>query len=232
MENSKELLYLLYSQLGQAEAKLSDVKSLIKKIEEEVTYTNIFIKTISGKKYYYAQWYEQGKLKNKSLGPVVPGRISSIEKKVEELKNAKEREEELECLIDNLNTYIERMQKTARKGKVLEEYEFEVYWKNDISARVYVHEDHIRVSRFIKHPAKQLFAKDKMTRNQLNEIMAGRCWDQNRPDLLDLLKGIGLESFNPKEILRKTHGVMRNDFIWFRFPGENIQAEDVLLRPI
>ena len=31
-------------------------------------------------------------------------------------------------------------------------------------------------------------------------------------------------------IVRKTHGVSYNDYLWFRFPGENLRAEDVLVR--
>ena len=46
------------------------------------------------------------------------------------------------------------------------------------------------------------------------------------------LSGISkvLSEYNPYEIVKHTHGVSYNDFIWFRFPGEKLTSKDVLVR--
>ena len=44
------------------------------------------------------------------------------------------------------------------------------------------------------------------------------------------IKNIGLSEYNPYEIVKHTHGVSYNDFIWFRFPGEKLTSKDVLVR--
>ena len=46
----------------------------------------------------------------------------------------------------------------------------------------------------------------------------------------DELRALGLTEYKPLDIVRKTHGVSYNDFLWFRFPGENISSKDVLVR--
>ena len=39
-----------------------------------------------------------------------------------------------------------------------------------------------------------------------------------------------LSEYNPYEIVKHTHGVSYNDFIWFRFLGEKLTSKDVLVR--
>ena len=113
---------------------------------------------------------------------------------------------------------------------MLENYSFEVFWKDEKTAHVQVENETVNVERFTEHPLKQLFAEEKMSRYQLNRILELRCWDRGRPDTDEILKYLGLTAYIPYEIIRKTHGVSYNDFIWFRFPGEQISSRDVLVR--
>ena len=89
------------------------------------------------------------------------------------------------------------------KDRIIEDYSFEVFWKDDITASVNVHGDKVRVMR---------------------------CWDRRREDIDEILVHLGLKEYNPYEIVRKTHGVSWNDYIWFRFPGEKLTSRDVLVR--
>jgi hypothetical protein len=112
----------------------------------------------------------------------------------------------------------------------LKDYSFEVYWKNDLTAKVTVTGSEANITRYVIHPHKQLFCSDKMTRYQINKILEMRCFDKGRPDAMEKLKAMGLTEYVPYDIVRITHGVSYNDFIWIRFPNENIKAEDVLVR--
>lgn len=102
-----------------------------------------------------------------------------------------------------------------------------VYWKNEITAKVTIGENEVSVERLTLNPAKQIFAKETLTRFEFGEIIKWRCWDQNRVNLEEYLSKMGLKEFNPYQICRKTHGVMYQDKIWFKFEGENLTWEEV-----
>lgn len=191
---------------------------------------SVVIKKIRGHLYYYEQWNENGKLHSRSLGAVAPGSIAETERQMLKREERLAQKKDLEKVLKQLDKAEDNIRSEILKQPVLNEYSFEVYWKDEITARVYVHRSEAIISRFVEHPVKQLFAKKRMTRDQLNHVFELRCWDRGRPDLPELLTSIGLTEFNPQEIVRRTHGVTWNDFIWFRFPGENISCKDVLLR--
>ena len=56
---------------------------------------------------------------------------------------------------------------------MLENYSFEVFWKDEKTAHVQVENETVNVERFTEHPLKQLFAEEKMSRYQLNRCAAG-----------------------------------------------------------
>jgi hypothetical protein len=41
------------------------------------------------------------------------------------------------------------------------------------------------------------------------------------------LEDMGLSAYNPWEIVKITHGVMLEDFVWIRFDGEDLKWNDV-----
>lgn len=106
---------------------------------------------------------------------------------------------------------------------------FTVYWNNEKTAYVDCKGDKVVIHRYTTHPAKQIFAKDVMTRYELGQVLLSRCWDEKRENLDKYLSKIGLTEFNPYAICEYTHGVMFGSKIWFLYDGENLKAEDVLL---
>ena len=202
-----------YRMLKYQEALYKKELDIKKKELQEISTEkqNITIKKIHGELYYYAQQRKDGKVKSRYLSPVIPGKIADIE---------------------NIQLRIEHLcyEKRTKKENFMDEFTFEVYWKDEITARVYVKKKNVIVSRFSDNPGRQLFAEKKMTRYQLGKILELRCFEKGRPDIDEILNHLGLKEYNPYEIVRKTHGVSHNDFIWFRFPGENITSKDVLVR--
>ena len=187
---------------------------------------SITIKKIHGELYYYAQQRKDGKVKSSYLSPVIPGKIADIENIQLRIEHLSKEIQDLESLEKMMECYKKR----EKKEPVMNEFSFEVYWKDEIMARVYVKKKNVIVSRFSDNPGRQLFAEKKMTRYQLGKILELRCFEKGRPDIDEILNHLGLKEYNPYEIVRKTHGVSHNDFIWFRFPGENITSKDVLVR--
>lgn len=191
---------------------------------------SIVIKTIQGKKYYYEQWRENGKLKYRSLGRVEPGNLAELEIQMLKKEELQSRYRVLQFLMEQLEQDMQELRKEMNRHIIPDNYFFEVFWKNELSARVAVKNDRVHVSRFIDHPIRQLFSGEVISRNQLNQILRLRCFDEHRADCSEKLHALGLREYNPLEIVKITHGVTYNDYLWFRFPGEKLSASDVLVR--
>lgn len=188
------------------------------------------IKTIKGKKYYYEQWRENEAIKYRSLGRVYPGAVCQAEMQISRRKKLLAWQKEQRFLRQQLKQTLQEMEKQRMEEKMLSDYSFEVFWRDEITARVSVKGSKVHVSRYCSHPVKQLFSQENMTRYQLNKILEMRCFDKGRGDIRQILEHLGLKEYNPQEIVKRTHGVSYNDYIWFRFPGENMTAKDVLVR--
>lgn len=107
---------------------------------------------------------------------------------------------------------------------------FSVFWADEKTADVKIGTNKAYIKRYTTHPAKQIFAKDEIPLFQLGEILELRCWDKNRDNLDKYLAKLGLSEFNPYAICRKTHGVMVQDKIWFKYDSETLTWSDVKCR--
>ena len=112
----------------------------------------------------------------------------------------------------------------------LEDFSLEVWWKNRLTAKVHSEGTKVYVESTEKNPMKRLFPNMTLSRYQASEVLKMRCWDPGRPDIRELLAACGLTKYVPLDIVRKTHGVSYNDFLWIKFPGEDLRAEAVLVR--
>lgn len=222
---------ILYNQLTERKHSYEEE---IYKIDKELDRlgrepSSIVVKTINGNMYYYEQWREKGKIRYKSLGRLSPGSAADEEKRILERNERIKRYGELLSMQKIIDEQLKIISREAYKAE-LENYNFEVFWKDEISARVSVRGRRVHVSRYIIHPVRQLFYSDVISRNQLNMILKLRCFDEGRTDAVNKLKYLGLTEYKPLDIVRKTHGVSYNDYLWFRFPGEKLTSKDVLVR--
>ncbi len=104
------------------------------------------------------------------------------------------------------------------------------YWKDEPVSEFYVSGSVVRVKRFVQHPVKQIFNQEKMDIVALSEILKRRCWEENRDGLAQILQKLGIAHYDPLSIVKKTHGVSYNDFLWFQFDGEQLFWADVATR--
>ena len=108
--------------------------------------------------------------------------------------------------------------------------DFSVFWEDEKTADVKIAESAATITRYTTNPAKQIFSKDEIPLFELGEILTWRCWDKNRENIEKYLYKLGLTEFNPYKICRKTHGVMFQDKIWFRYKNETLSWKDVKCR--
>lgn len=104
---------------------------------------------------------------------------------------------------------------------------FSTFWQDELTANVQIIGNDVLIKRFDLNPAKQLFWADRIRLFELGKVIADRCWKPERQDCEELISLIGLDEYNPYEIVMKTHGRMAQDPIWFRFEGESLTFEEV-----
>ncbi len=113
-----------------------------------------------------------------------------------------------------------------------EDYNFTVMFKNEEVTRVYVSADHKNVVIEKLHPdgIKQPFSGNKLDLERVYDFLKDRCFEDGYHDLDRVLEIVGIESNNPWEWNRKTHGVTWEDYFWVKFEDEDIVWEDVKWR--
>lgn len=84
----------------------------------------------------------------------------------------------------------------------------------------------IEITKFTEDKHKLPFYFEP-TKETMFIFIQDRCSERSRPDQKELLALIGLDEYNPYEIVKKTHGVTPDDHFWFKFPGENLTWKDV-----
>ncbi|MFB5265251.1 hypothetical protein ACE41H_00405 [Paenibacillus enshidis] len=69
--------------------------------------------------------------------------------------------------------------------------------------------------------------KETITLSDVVDYFESRCFPRTRHHADKLLKTLGLSEYDPNEIVKKTHGVLYDDYVWLRFEGEELTCKDV-----
>ena len=65
----------------------------------------------------------------------------------------------------------------------------------------------------------------------VSRFLESRCFPKERRNRNQLLEDLELDAFVPLEIVRKTHGILLEDYCWIRFEREDLEYErDIKLR--
>ena len=101
------------------------------------------------------------------------------------------------------------------------------FWNDELVAYLTVNNNKAKIQRFTEHPVKQIFRDDEMDVFKLANILETRCWQRDCRNIDNYLKKLEIPYYDPLAIVKKTHGVSYNDFLWFRFNGESLTWKDV-----
>lgn len=115
----------------------------------------------------------------------------------------------------------------------MEKLIFDVLNKNILLAHVEIIDNKVNVIRYVEN-VLQPFGKEGMEIpiSFINSFLEDRCFNKNRPDKNEILEYLGLDSHNPLEIVKKTHGRILGDFTWIRFLDETLVWEDLIYEGI
>lgn len=109
---------------------------------------------------------------------------------------------------------------------------FTVMYKDEPVTEVYLSDDKktVRIKKLIPDSIRQPFSGQKLDLERVYNFLKGRCYEDGRADLPEILKQAGLSENNPWKWCRISHGVTYEDFFWIRFEDEDIQWKDVRVR--
>jgi len=114
----------------------------------------------------------------------------------------------------------------------MEKFIFDTYFKNKKTSHVEMDRDHMQITykKFTDQIPEVPFLFDFPTFEQMYDFLESRCMPKKRHCLSEYLNACGLTEYDPYKIVKVTHGVMWEDFLWLKFPEENIVWEDVKVR--
>lgn len=109
----------------------------------------------------------------------------------------------------------------------MQDTEFYLYNKNELLSHVIVKNNHVTAENFTNSRIFTPFLVDNITVDTVMHFFNNRCFEPSRPDKKELLNRLDLDTYNSIEIVRKTHGVMAEDYCWVRFAGEDITYDEL-----
>ncbi len=128
--------------------------------------------------------------------------------------------ETISVIAEKLNCNIQLEDKLKNKW---DGCKISVYWKDELTAVVNIKNNDVIIKKFTDNLMKQFFlAFEKIDIAKLSELLETRCWERGRANINELLNKIGLDEYDPIEIVKRTFGVSYNDSIWFKFGDNNI----------
>ena len=74
------------------------------------------------------------------------------------------------------------------------------------------------------------FPTDTPTIEEVYAWIEQRCFPENRANKDELLAAMNLSLYEPLEIVKITHGLLHEDYIWILWEGEEINYEDIKIR--
>ena len=105
-----------------------------------------------------------------------------------------------------------------------------VMWKDQVAA--IADYDGMRATIQLIDPVNShhLFPAKELDAFLFLRILEQRCPSRNRPDIDQFLKRCGLTHYDVLEILRRTHGLKNDDYVWIKIGDEAVRYEDIQIR--
>lgn len=108
--------------------------------------------------------------------------------------------------------------------------DFEVLVKDKVTAHVKVVNNVVDVQRFTNIAYEQPFLHQPVSLEFVKHFLKRRAVSADKEGIDEILRNLGIEKYDVVDILKKTHGVDWDDFMWIRFKGDKTQYNDIKLR--
>lgn len=88
----------------------------------------------------------------------------------------------------------------------------------------------VKVTKYRREILDNVLPDTGATVSDVMEMLEDRCFPRTRGNARELLDHLGLDSYDPYEIAKKTRGQQWDDFNWVRFKGDTVEYKDIKLR--
>lgn len=109
--------------------------------------------------------------------------------------------------------------------------QFEVLEHDRVIAKVKLHYMNQTVEVWQDDTVEPVFlpfpGKSKVLVSDVLDYFESRCVPRTRHHIDKILQSMGLQEYVPTDIVKKTHGVLYDDYVWIRFSGEELNCTDV-----
>lgn len=114
----------------------------------------------------------------------------------------------------------------------MEPIEFEILIKDRVITKVEISDNrkNINVEQFSDNWLEKPFKSTPVKIKHIVEWLETRCFPESRFGKERILEGMGLSDYNPLDIVKLTHGIQHEDYLWIRFKGEVLTYDDVKIR--
>lgn len=85
----------------------------------------------------------------------------------------------------------------------------------------------IKAETFTNEPYKQPFLVKPIRLDYVISVLSKKVIQPDYHNISGVLEDMGLDEYDAIEILKITHGVCHDNFLWVRFKGEQLTWEDV-----
>lgn len=114
----------------------------------------------------------------------------------------------------------------------MRDYDIDYFYKDDLLTKIHVRGTEVTFENFSDEVLLIAFGvRTEVTYKDLEEFFEDRCFPRERQNAKELLKGLGLDYYDPEAICRKTHGMQFDDFMWMQFSDEpQVKYSDIKIR--
>lgn len=111
-----------------------------------------------------------------------------------------------------------------------EKISFTIMWKDKECTKVSILGAQVKIKIIDQNPLHNLVANMPVDLMHLMQRLETRCFPRNRVNAKEILSKMGLENYDILGIIKFTHGVKTDDFVWIKFDGEDLTFKDVRIR--
>lgn len=107
--------------------------------------------------------------------------------------------------------------------------EFDYMYKDIVCTHVICAGNEVKVENKVKNPNLAAFGTvETVNPNDVYELLCERCFPETRANCSELLEDMGLQEYDPIEIIKQTHGTMCSDYFWIRLKeNQGLSYKDV-----
>lgn len=112
----------------------------------------------------------------------------------------------------------------------MDNLQFTIMWKDNECTKIDIKGCKVSVQIIDTSPLHNLVTNMPLDLSHLLMRLETRCFPRNRVNSTEILAKMGLDNYDIMKIIKITHGIKTDDFVWIKFSDEDLCFNDVRIR--